>query len=711
MRLKPFILAMLLAAGTALQAANLTKEQSGAIAQAVAKIIGQVHYRQKPLDDVTSRIFLDNYIDALDLNHLVFLQKDIDDFRAKYGAKLDDITLEGDISPAYEIRNLYLKRLAERTKLVEQLIKNPFQFTTKEQFTYNRAKALWPATDAEAQTLWNQLIKFELLADRLGKPKTSNDDASAKKTADTILRRYQRLLKAVTEMDGSEVLEIYLSAMTHAYDPHSDYMSPAEAENFDINSVKMKLTGIGAVLQAEDGYTKIVRIMPGGPAEKSKLIHPNDRVVAVAQGKSDPVDVIEMKLNKVVSMIRGDKGTEVRLTIIPANSTDGATKVISIIRDEVPLADQMAKAYIIERKDGAKTERIGVIDLPGFYENCTSDCAVLIDRLKQENITGLILDLRKNGGGLLPEAVNLTGLFIEAGPVVQIRNSFGQIQKLNDRDKSVKYDGPLIVAVSHMSASASEIVAAALQDYGRAIIVGGKMTHGKGTVQQLIPIQRTLAKGLGEDKGQLKFTISKFYRISGSTTQMIGLTPDVILPSILDSMEIGESRLPTALSADKIQAADFSSLNRAQQHIAALKQQSQSRVAKDTDYKYVRDDIVRMEKQQATKTVSLNESERIKERDDLKAQTDVRKAERAKRPAQLDKLFELRLDAAKNILPLKLFEPKKTTETPNQPGTPPDEIEALLNQDNPLSDPELRETIRVLQDYIKLSQDGVTKNN
>ncbi len=710
MRLKTILLVAFLAAEIMLQAASLTQEQSGAIAQAVAKMIGQVHYRQKPLNDEMSRIFLSNYIDALDLNHLVFLQKDIDGFQAKYATELDDITLKGDISPAHEIRNLYLKRLGEKNKLVENLIKNPFQFTTKEQFNYNRTKALWPANDAEAQTLWNQRIKFELLADRLSKPKAADDVAATKKALEVIQRRYQRLLKTVSDMDESEVLETYLSSMTHAYDPHSDYMSPAEAENFDINSVKMKLTGIGAVLQAEDGYTKIVRIMPGGPAEKGKLIHANDRVVAVAQGKDEPVDVIEMKLNKVVSMIRGAKGTEVRLTIIPSTSTDGATKVISIIRDEVPLADQMAKAYIIDKKDGAKTERIGVIDLPGFYDNCTSDVAILIDRLKQENIHGLVLDLRKNGGGLLPEAVNLTGLFIETGPVVQIRNFLGQIQKLNDRDKSVKYDGPLVVAVSHMSASASEIVAGALQDYGRAVIVGGKITHGKGTVQQLIPIQRTAAKGLGEDKGQLKFTISKFYRISGSTTQMIGVTPDVILPSIFDHMEIGELRLPNALPADQIQAADFTKLNRAQQYFDSLKQRSAARIVKDTDYKYVNEDIVRMEKQQATKSVSLNESERIKERDDLKAITEARKSERAKRAASGEKLFELRLDAAKNNQPLKPFEPKKTTETPPT-GTAPDEIEALLNQDNPLNDHELRETIRVLQDYIKLSHDGVTKNN
>src|SRR5437763_367493 len=322
-------------------------------------------------------------------------------------------------------------------------------------------------------------------------------------------------------------------------------MGPTEAQEFDIKHISLTLSGIGATLQWDDGYTKIVSMVPGGPAALSKQLKPNDRIVAVAQGKGEAVDVVEMRLNKVVQLIRGTRGTPVTLTIIPSDSTDGtARKTFTIVRDEIKLKDQMAKARIYDHKtEDGKTQRLGFIDLPQFYDNCAEHVESLIGRLKKEKVEGIVLDLRHNGGGILEESVNLVGLFIKTGPVVQVRNSKKETMAYNDNDAKVAWDGPLIVLTGRLSASASEITAAALQDYGRALIVGDQSTHGKGTVQQVLDLAKLMYKDPIPSPGKVKVTVSKFYRVAGGTTQKQGVTPDVILPSIYDYLDIGDSSL------------------------------------------------------------------------------------------------------------------------------------------------------------------------
>ncbi len=692
-----FLCSLSLALGATLTAADLTPEQAGRIAKAVSHLTGQVHFRQTPLNDELSGIFLGNYLDTLDFNHMIFSQADVKAFHAEYGTKLDDLLADGDINPAHAIFKKYLERLSQRVDLVKKLLKENevYDFKQAGRVMPNRTKAPWPKDEDEATQLWRARVKLELVNDRLNKPADKINAQTDKASRETVQKRYERQLKTMREYEPGEILETYLSAMGRAYDPHTDYMSPIEAENFDIGSIKMSLSGIGAVLRSDEGVTKIVSLMPGGPAALSKLLQPNDSIVAV-QNVSDkePVEVTDMKLNKVVQMIRGEKGTVVKLTIVPVGSTD--RKVISITREEVKLADQLAKGYLIETKDKAgKVEKLGVVTLPGFYEGCVRDVKTIVDRLKKEGVAGMVLDLRHNGGGILPEAVNMAGLFISNGPVVQVVNSNGSSRVLNDRDEATAYDGPLIVATSHISASASEIVAAALQDYGRALIVGGKTTHGKGTVQQLIPISNFLAGG--KDGGRLKLTVSTFYRVAGTTTQHDGVYSDIVLPSIFDHLEIGEASLPRALKVKPIAAVKYAGQDRVKAHLDGLREASAQRLKTDRDFQYIQEDIERVKQQNADKTVSVNEAQRRKDQADQKARNDARIRERAARPAAAEVLYELDLESARNAGPLKKAELKKPT-----PPTAPENPDLPLPQPEEAMDAGMRESLRVLSDYIRL---------
>jgi len=679
--------------------ADLSPDECKKITQTVGRLISQIHYRQTGLNDEIAGHHLDRYLNLLDFSHMIFLQSDVDALTKKYGSSLDDLVKMGSPRPSNEIYALFLKRLTERQKWVEEILASKIDFTKKERFLTRREKEPWPATQAEARKLWHSRIKLELLNDRLALDKgkiAKPDPKKLKESSAKISRRYQRLLKTMKENNNGDQLETYLSALTRAFDPHSDYMSPIEAENFDINSIDMQLTGIGAVLRAEDGYTTIVRIMPGGPAAKSKLIHANDKVIAVKNpGDKEPTDLIDMSLNKVVQLIRGKKGSIVELTIIPAGKEE--RKVIKIKRDVVKLEDSLAKAYIIERKVNGKTEKLGILNLPGFYSKCSDHCRTLIERLKKEKVDGIVLDLRMNGGGILQESINLTGLFIDLGPVVQVRDFRGQNKVLGDTKRGVAYDGPLVVAVSPMSASASEIVAAALQDYGRAIVVGSQATHGKGTVQQLLPLNRRILANLGEDSGRLKFTISKFYRINGSTTQRLGVLSDVELPSIFDHLGMGEAKLPRALEADKIKKATYKVLNRVEPFLTSLRKSSAKRVGKSTDFKYINEDIARAKKQQADKTVSLNEAERRKERADNKTRIEARNKERTGRKQPAEKYFEIDVKSATADKPLKKLDaPKPKVEKTETSPIPEDDSNTFT------LDAVLRETLDILSDYVRL---------
>lgn len=481
-----------------------------------------------------------------------------------------------------------------------------------------------------------------------------------KSIVEKLTRRYNRTLRTLKRYEPDEVLQLYLDSLAHTFDPHSNYFGKSELDSFSI-SMNLRLFGIGATLQDEDGYTVIRSIVPGSPAEKSKQIKVGDKIVAVAQGDDGEwVDVVGEKLKHVVDQIRGAKGTRVRLTTIPAGSDDSARRIVPIIRDEVKLEDSEAKAKLVEMpKADGKSVRVGVIDLPSFYasfpvgvggrgttrKSTTADVAKLIKKLTAEGAEGIILDLRRNGGGSLEEAVNLTGLFIKSGPVVQVKEGNGRVMQDEDEDESVLYDGPLMVLTSRFSASASEIVAGALQDYGRAIVVGDKSTHGKGTVQTIQELGMFLPDS-PLPPGAIKLTIRKFYRASGESTQLKGVEPDIVLPSVNNFLETGEASLTNALPWDTIASAGFEKVNRVQPFLARLRDRSSNRLASDKDWDYVRQEIEVFRKKQEEKAMSLNYDRRVRERNEDKARAEARKKELAARAQKEPTTWDLTLKLA-----------------------------------------------------------------
>ena len=604
------------------------------VGQIVARFLEEDQYDHHPIDPSVSQNFLQNYLEAFDYNHMFFLQSDVDSFKKRYGDVLGEKVKEGDLSPAYEIFDVFLKRLQNREEYVISLSSTSFNFKKNEKITLDRHKLPWPKNWKESDSLWRKQVKYEMLEEILNKTKTQ-------KQGKEIRHRYRRLLKSYREFDAIDILQEYLSALTHAYDPHSDYMAQEQKENFDI-SMQLSLVGIGAVLkESSDGFAQIVSLVPGGPADKDKRLKPKDKIEAVAEGIDGPwIDVTGMRLDHVVEKIRGKKGTTVRLRVIPADSIGRSTRtVISIVRDEIKLTDQEAKAEILTGQDlQGNPVKIGVIDLPSFYEDMksggekkstTKDVKKLLLALEAKGIQGLILDLRRNGGGALSEAINLTGLFIPQGPVVQVRDSRGVIRSLEHSDSMI-YSGPMIVLTSHASASASEIFAAALQDYGRALIVGNKKTFGKGTVQTLIDLSQYVPRiDSKTGPGALKLTIQKFYRVSGGSTQNKGVIPDIQLPSIENYMDIAESALENALPYDEIDPASYQKVGDvAPPLIEQLKKASEDRVKASREFGYVREDIALFKQEDEGKVESLNEADRLKEQQDAENLDKERKKER-----------------------------------------------------------------------------------
>ncbi|MDQ6631776.1 MAG: carboxy terminal-processing peptidase [Verrucomicrobiota bacterium] len=729
------------------------------IAKLVGRILERSHYSQRRFDDEVSSQFLDRYLETLDGQHLHFLQSDLKEFET-YRTTLDDRTLKtGDTSPAHIIFARLLQRIGERVNYATNLLHSEkFEFTGEDRYTFNRKEIPRPKDLNEAKKLWRQHLRFEYLQEKLSavdaggikaKHVSLKDDlqkiekievheknnpsviitnspsakkalkqqkGSAEEIIKTLTRRYNQVQRNFKELTGNEVFEIYLTALAHVYDPHSDYMSHEQLENFAI-SMKLSLLGIGALLESEDGYVRIKDLISGGPAAQSKQLKIKDRIVAVAQTNKEPVDVVDMPLKKVVEQIRGPKGTEVRLTIIPVDAADPSVrKTITLIRDEIKLEDQEAKAKVIEiPADKNQPLRLGVIDLPSFYEDfqlegkkgehksTTADVSKLIKKLNQEKVSGIILDLRRNGGGALSEAINLTGLFIKKGPVVQTKDPSGEIIVDKDTDESVLYDGPLIILTSRFSASASEILAGALQDYGRALIVGDSSTHGKGTVQslaQLEPIMKDNKLAYAFNPGALKITIRKFYRASGSSTQLKGVIPDLILPSINNYAEVGEASLENPLPWDEVSPAKYEKLNRVAPFLAELKKRSTHRVATEKDFAYVRDDIERFKKTLADKSFSLNEHQRLKETKELKAVAEARKKERQARKEPASKVFEVTL---KNLaLPGLQTPAPKTNEVALAESRLPDD-EDFPEDKTPAVDVTLEEAKHILTDYISLA--------
>lgn len=685
--------------------------EPGQVQISVGRLLEQGHYSRKRLDDSVSRQLLKNYLETLDYNHLFFTQKDVDYFTGRYSTSLDDDILLGNPDAAYQIYNVYKKRVEDRVNKVKGLLKVEYAFDSNRSVETNRQKAPWPKDEAAADSLWRERIEGEMLQETLNKHKV---DPPVK----VLTRRYDQLLRNLQEQNKEDVIKIFLSTLAQTYDPHSEYMSRSELENFSIN-MRLSLVGIGAVLNSEEGYAKIMELVPGGPASKDARLKVGDRVTAVAQGDKPFVDTVDMKLDKVVEMIRGKKDTIVRLQVIPVSSTDPSMrKVIDIRRDEIKLKEQEAKAEIIERQqaDGS-VQRLGWITLPSFYadmehsgsanaKSTTRDVLALLNRLKAEGISGLVMDLRRDGGGSLEEAVNLTGLFIKRGPVVQSKDSNGNIHVSQDRDSTIAYTGPMVVLTNRLSASASEIFAAALQDYGRAVVVGDSNTFGKGTVQTMLEIGRIMPLlGGGNQAGALKLTIQKFYRIAGGSTQLQGVASDIRLPSLFDQPEIGESSLKGPLPFDTVKPLEF---DRWEKPLfkAELAKRSADRVNADPEFAYVIEDLERYKKRLAENQISLNLEARKKELEQDKARKADRKNARLARARPAEKIYSVTLDNVnKPELQLaKLDEKKKEAEAADVAADDEDAADAEESDKTPPVDAVKNETVNIIADLVEFSR-------
>jgi carboxyl-terminal processing protease len=681
-------------------------QEEANIARMTAALLQQSHFSSRHPNGDVSRRFLDHYLDILDGAHLYFLESDMAEF-APYRQSLEVLTLQrGDTSPAQSIFARFLERLDQRVGYVTNLLQQEkFDFTGKDTFLMDREKAPRPADLAAAKELWRQQLRFEYLQEKLNKKKPEE-------IVQTLTKRYERTWKTMRHFKPDQVFESYLNALARVYDPHSDYMGRRQLEEFGI-AMRLSLFGIGAVLQFEDGYSKIRELVPGGPAALCKQIKPGDRIAAVAQEGKEPVDIVEMPLSDAVQLIRGPKGTQVTLTLLPADAAGVATrKTVTLVRDEIKLENQQAKARVIDLP-GAKDQklRLGVIDLPSFYTGdgkadekgrtgSTADVAKLIEKLKAEKVQGLILDLRRNGGGSLDEAITLTGLFIESGPVVQTKDADGKVNVSKDPDRSVLYDGPLVVLTSRASASASEILAGALKDYGRALIVGDAATFGKGTVQsviQLAPLMQRHNLDGGEAPGALKLTIRKFYLPDGSSTQLKGVAADLVLPSALSVLKIGEAEMPESLPWDEIPTAAHARLNRVAPYLPALQEKSNARVTADEEFNWLRADLARARDRRQNPVISLNEQERRDEIAVEETRNKIRQQARAKRPASAETQYEITLKNAEAAgLPPAMTNTVATVSVTDEDATEKEK------DTNPPPDITLDEAKKILADYIRL---------
>ena len=694
------------------------KSDAEQVCVSVGRLLEEGHYTHQPLNDDASRKLLQSYLELLDFSHLFFTQGDIDALNAKYGTALDDDVLLGNLQPAYEIFDLYTKRVEDRVAKIKELLKQPMDFKSDETLQLNRQKAPWPKDEAEADQLWRGRIKNELLQENLSEHPIEPGPA-------LVARRYDRLIRNVHEEDRDEQVKLFLDSLAQTYDPHSEYLSKADLKNFSIN-MGLSLVGIGAMLRSEDGYAKIESLVPGGPAQINGRLKVGDRITAVAQGPADFVDIRDMRLDKVVEMIRGKKGTKVRLLVIPADASDPSLrKNIELVRDQIKLKDQEARADIIYKKDGnGNPVKLGWLTLPSFYadmeshkKSTTRDVSALLKRLKKEEIAGLVVDLRRNGGGSLEEAIELTGLFLKSGPIVQTKGANGNVVISSDPDPGIAYSGPLVVLTSRQSASASEIFAGALQDYGRAIIVGDKNTFGKGTVQTILEIGRftSLLGSRSQDDGALKLTIQKFYRVAGGSTQLHGVASDIVLPTLTDLAEFGEGALKNALPYDEVPKAKFTKWSDLHPlFIDELKSRSAARATANPEFRYVMEDLERLRHKLDENRISLNETIRRNELNEDKLRKETRSKERLARTEEEPRVYRLTLETVDSpklqliMYPGKIAEAKKNGVSAKvAPEAAPDADSDLADDDgtkDPAVDPERDETLNILADLVELSR-------
>ncbi len=602
------------------------------IARAVYHLADRFHYRQAAFDDTLSSKILDRYLESLDGNRQYFLAGDIASFEV-YRKGIDDAVREGEVNPAFDIFEVYRERSRERVKYAISLLDEEPDFTIDEDYVFDRSELPWAASPAELDVIWRKRVKN----DALGLALAGKD---WDETREILEKRYERVLTRVNQIKSDDVFEIFMNAYTHTLDPHSSYMSPRNSEEYRIQ-MSLSYDGIGASLQLQDEYVTVMGIIPGGPAALDGTLKPNDRIIGVGQGpESEVVDVVGWRLDDVVELIRGPGGTGVRLQILPSGAAPGSEEyALDLTRDKIKLEAQAAQKKTVTIDRDGRDWTIGVVEVPSFYmdyqamiageedyTSTTRDVRRLIEEMQEDGIDGLVIDLRGNGGGHLAEARALSGLFIADGPVVQLRQSNGRIEVLTDKDPTIAYDGPLVVLVDRYSASASEIFAAAIQDYGRGIVVG-QQTFGKGTVQNLFPLDR-YKRAPNPGFGQLTLTIGKYYRVTGNSTQHRGVVPDISLPSSIDSSLVGESTRDTALPWDQIAATDFSGNQFPYRPVPALEQRHVQRQVDNPDFDYLRDDIAAMQDARERVSVSLNREKREAEREQFRLQQLARENER-----------------------------------------------------------------------------------
>lgn len=604
--------------------------QQAQAAKISAEILARNHYKKVPLDDALSQKIFDRYLKDLDGEKLFFIQADVDNFGVSRD-KLDDAIYADDLKTPFAMFNHYQRRVVERYTYSGELLKKGFDFSDKETYQIDREKAAWPASLAELQDLWRKRVKGDWLRLKLA----GSDDKSIRAT---LAKRYDKALTRASKVKSDDVFQLFMNAYTMSIEPHTNYLGPKASEEFDI-SMRLSLFGIGAVLSENEEYTTIRELVAGGPAALSTKLKVGDRIVRVGEGAgSTMTDVVGWRINDVVDLIRGNKGTQVVLEVLPAAAgVDGKQERVTLVRDKINVAQQAAKKTIIQTKNGGATRQVGVISLPVFYldfdartrgeaefKSATRDVAKLLEELKKDNVDSVLIDLRNNGGGALTEAVELTGLFIGKGPVVQQRNSQGAIRVEAAENTAPVWTKPVGVLINRGSASASEIFAAAIQDYGRGVVIG-ETSFGKGTVQTLVNIDK-LVKSDKPRFGELKMTVAQFFRVNGGTTQLRGVVPDISLPSTVDREEFGESSYGNALPWAQIPAVTYRPAGDLTELLPMLKIRHDTRVAQDKEFAYLMEDISEVQAKRKGNVISLNEAVRRKERDAQEARTKVRDA-------------------------------------------------------------------------------------
>jgi len=641
--------------------------------QLINVVLSRYHYNKFELNDSLSSVIFDSYINSLDHTKIYFIESDIESFE-KYRYALDDDIQVGNVEPFYNIFNVYLQRMHDRVVYIDTILSKEFDYAINEELLVDRKNADWSSSVDQLNDIWRKRTKNDALNLKLN----GKDWDAIKKNLEN---RYENFTTVLNQYNSEDVFQLAINSFTTSIDPHTNYLSPITSDNFKID-MSLSLEGIGARLQTENGYTKIVEIIPGGPAFKSNKLHVDDKIVAVAQDENGEfVDIVGWRITDVVQLIRGPKESVVRLQVITSDKPLSSTpEEIRLVRDKVILEEQSASSSILNIENDGIPYKFGVITIPKFYSDfegqrlgekdfssTSRDVKKLLEELETKNVDGIIIDLRNNGGGSLDEAVKVTGLFIKEGPVVQVKDMNGNIVVDRDTDPSITYDGPLVVLVNRFSASASEIFSGAIQDFERGIIIGDN-TYGKGTVQNLIDLNR-IKSGNGYKLGQVKITIAKYYRIDGSSTQRLGVVPDIIFPSPISPDEFGESSQPSALPWDRIKSADFEPYFDLKSLLPELRRQSMQRTETDEEFEYIKEDILEYNNALKHDYISLNEEIRKKEKEEKEEKDFQRENEKRKKKG------------------LKLLEKGETPKEKEE-----EEV-----------DPFLDECAQILADFIKIS--------